>query len=751
MDKDRPGGTPPELEDILEEFAPKGGKKAPPSPQKPKEDPVFDTPPVPEPEEPTLRLINKDGKLVRAVPVGDDPHRHERPRRGASREEPPAPPAAKSEKAPERPPEKEDPAGEEKEKKVPWWRRERKPRQVTDKVIELPTEDRDLTGRLGKLIRKADDYAAGMFPDDEEKDPEEELRERLLPGVDYEDEPTHAPRPRRRPSHRPKPDTPPGVLAKKYGKGLRFLHARVVLSLLWCLPQLYLMAAPGLGLPLPQVVTEDFALSCQIAALALGVSALLALDVLGYGLMCLLRLQLESETLLLFAVAVSVADALTVPIFPQRAAVMPYCGVMSAALFFALWGRYLKRGALRQSCRVAANGSEPYLVTLDEKAWNGQDAFMKWSGETVGYGSQIQAPDGAQRVYHIAAPLILLSGVLLALVASVGQRRPQLFFWSLSAILTAGCGFTCFLTFPLPFAAVARRLAKIGGALGGWDGICWGKRGVGAVLTDGDLFPPGSVTLNGIKLVGDMSLETLVSYAATLVREMGSGMDKPFRDLLHAQGSIYRRCSGVVCHEGGVTGIIAGRQVYVGSGAFMTIMKIPLPQGLNVKNAAFCAVDGHLEGLFVLNYQLHFAVRPALNALIANSIDPILATRDFDIIPEMLRKKFKLPVDRMEFPSLDRRRELSSPRQEHAPELAAVLCREGLGPYADAVVGGKRLVKSVRLGLFFDLLGAAAGVVLAFYLTASAAFAAVSAETMFVFLLLWMVPAGLISGWVNRY
>ena len=34
----------------------------------------------------------------------------------------------------------------------------------------------------------------------------------------------------------------------------------------------------------------------------------------------------------------------------------------------------------------------------------------------------------------------------------------------------------------------------------------------------------------------------------------------------------------------------------------MNLMEVPLPQGLNVKNAVFCAIDGELAGIFALNY-----------------------------------------------------------------------------------------------------------------------------------------------------
>lgn len=761
MSKTPKGPEGPDLEEILNEFAPLDGPapeeaKAPEAmePEAP-EGPVApeasepEAPDGPEErgetvEEPTLRLFDRAGKLVKERPLDTARDRAEAPPEGGVSETEDGPQDAQGGDLP--------PETPDREKKTPWWKRKGQPVHLSEKVIQLPEEDGSLTGHIGRLIEKGDRYAQGMFAGDAPEDPEQAQRERLLPGVDWEREPTHVPpRRRRRMLRRPQPDLPPGKLAARYKKGLGFLHTRCFLSALWLLPQLYLMLFSSLGLPMFPLLAEDRTLCLQVSALAMGVSGLLALDVLAHGILCLARLRLESETLVLFALVAAAGDALTMPVLGDRDGAMPYCAIVSMTLFFALWGRLLKRRGLWHACKTAASAAEPYLVTLDERMWDGRDAFVKWSGRAEGYGSQVQETEGVQRTYHIAAPVILLGSALLALIASVGRAHPETFFWCLSACLTAGCGFTAFLSFSLPYATLSQRLSKIGAALGGWDGLRWRGRGQGVVLTDTDLFPPGSVTLNGIKLTGNVSLENAVAYTATLIQKTGSGMEKPFADLLKTKGGLYRRVDRVVFHEGGVTGEIGGQHVAVGSGAFMELMRVPVAPGLKVKGAVFCAVDGYLCAIFVLHYALHTSIRPALHTLISNGLDPILATRDLLIVPNMLHQRFKLPAHRMEFPSLDRRRELSSKRQEHEENLSAVLCREGLGPYADAVVGSRRLLGAVRAGLFFDLLGAAVGLALSFYLCLIQAFASLSAGALLVFLLLWLVPSALVANWVNRY
>lgn len=103
-----------------------------------------------------------------------------------------------------------------------------------------------------------------------------------------------------------------------------------------------------------------------------------------------------------------------------------------------------------------------------------------------------------------------------------------------------------------------------------------------------------------------------------------------------------RNADHLCCYEGGgLSANIRGDQVLVGSAAFMNLMDIPLPQGLNVKSAVFCAINGELAGIFALSYSLHDTIFPALEELMREKIGPVLATRDFNLIPAMASPAFQ--------------------------------------------------------------------------------------------------------------
>ncbi len=627
-----------------------------------------------------------------------------------------------------------------------------------EKVLEFPPPEPDnpVAAKIDHLIRKADQFADHMY-EEEGKESAKSVRrvEKLIPGVD-EEEPAPSPPPvrERKPKKQlpPPPDLSPADLAKRYSKGLKGLRLRCALVFLLTLATFYLTAAPAVGWALPLPLEGNGAWQCYALAGLQAGAILLSADEFLKGLIRSFQHRIGMELILSLANIAVLADALTIPKLGLMEQRQPFCCAAVLGLWCLMYGSLQNRRGQRMACRTAAAASEPYLVTRDEGKWNNRDTYVKWSGPLNGFGSQIQGSDGAQRLYRIVTPVLLLASVLFALLSSVGKKRPQDLLWCLSATLTAAGSLSATLCFGIPWRKISARLSKSGAALAGWQGVTSTTGSCNLLLTDIDLFPVGSVSLNGVKIFGDFPIEKVVALTATVIRDSGSGLEKVFHDLLRSQGAVYRRGEDLIPFEGGgLSELIRGEQVLVGSAAFMVLMDVALPPGLKVKNAVFCAINGELAGIFALNYHLPGTVAPAIDSLIHNRVIPVLATRDFNLIPSMLRQRFKLPSEKLDFPAVHRRRELSDPDQEHSDILTAVLCREGLGPYAEAVVGSRRLRSAVRLSAFLSCLGSVVGTLLAFYLTYVAAYQSLTALNLTLFLLMWLVPTPLIAGWVDRY
>ena len=610
-----------------------------------------------------------------------------------------------------------------------------------------------LAARVHTLRRRADHYADHMY--DQAEPDEATLRaEKYIPGVDREEVP-ETPRKERK-KRRAKvtyPDVPPAELAREYARGLTSKKVRLVLAWVAAL----LCAAASVDVPALWDWSADLTLGGMLLAdlrqpILLGLYLVvggLCCEVLGHGLAKLVRLRPGADTLVAFAWLFTLADALALLLTEYRAG-LSCCAVTAFGLVFALKGDLDHRRGDRLSARTAAQAKSPYVVTLDEGKWSGRAAYAKHSGTSDGFGSQLQAEDGVQRAYLVAAPLLLVVCLVCAGYTAVSRDSRLDFLWCASSMLTAASSWSAFLVYAVPYRKLADRLFRVGAAMAGWPGVARCREG-GILMTDTDLFPVGAVQVKKIRVYGGVSNEKAIAYTASLLRVLGGGLARPFHDLLRSSGAFYREVSGVRYHEGGITGIIRSHEVYVGTADFMHLTDVTLPQGMDVKHALFCAIDKQLAGVFALSYDMSQTVRPCLSTLMQEKVWPVLCTRDPNLIPDFLRQKFKLPVDRMDFPQEERRRELSAPEQEHDETAVAFLSREGLGPYCDAVAGGIRLNKAARWGAALALIGGIIGAALTFYLTFVGAVNSLTAVNFLLFMVLWLVPGWLLAGWVNQY
>lgn len=622
-----------------------------------------------------------------------------------------------------------------------------------EKVLEMPVSRlKPLRDKVGRLQDKANDFADNMWSESGAPSEEEKITERYIPGTDEE----HIPK-RTKKERKPRiplkvfPDTPSDELTTRYRLGLRFMSRRLGYLAVLTLILLYLNLAPGCGLPLPLGLAKHPRYLAAAITWGLGLASVIGLDVIWLGLTAPFRGRPGMHTLTTAAIIATLLDGLCYTLI-GRDGPLPFAAMASFSLLCAVWGAYDRKYALHIACRTVAASTEPYRVTLDDNKWDGTGAFNKEAGTEEGFGRQIQSLDGAERLYRIFVPVLLIAAVLCAVVASLGHAKPGLFLWCLSVILVAGAPASGLLAFGLPYLRLTRRLDRSGAVIAGWDGVESMSGKANILIKDEDLFPPGSITLNSTKSFHDTSIEKLAGCAASMLRAAGSGLYHLFDDEIRRQGGFYRRVDELECYEaGGMTAKIRGESVMIGTSGFMTVMRVPLDQGLKLKRAVLCVINNRLEGLFTLNYELSHYARSSIEALIKAGVHPVLVTRDFNITPEMLRVQFALPDDQMEYPPIQRRRELSEPDQAHNPVVGALLTREGMGAYSDAIIGGRRLRSVVRLNAILTILASMVGIVLAFYLTSILAFTSLTPLNMIVFLLIWLIPTLVISGAADRF
>lgn len=631
--------------------------------------------------------------------------------------------------------------------------------EPSDNITAMPTPQmKAIRDSFGRIQDKMDDFADHMYADAVTE--AEDLAEETVPGTDTEQIPERKEEPSISLKGRldgfldkksPKaPEIPLEELARRYKLGLGFMGNRLVYLGVLLAVALYISIAAETPLPLPALLMEQRPAAAVLTWL-LGMSCAVGLDVLWMGLTAPFRGRPGMHTLTALSVLATLADGLCC-VTVGREGPLPFSALAMLGLFCSMLGVMWRKRALYQSCRTVSRCNDPSRVTLDENKWNGDAAFAKERGDTAGFSSQIQSMDGAQRIYRVWVPIIGVLAVAGAVMASVGHGHSGLLTWAFSGILVACAPISGLMAFAHPYSKLTRRLDHSGAVLAGWEGAesMTGKANI--LLTDEDLFPEGTVFQRRVAQAEGFPLEKLTACVASILYVAGSGLYHLFDGQLRRQGGSYRRVDDIQFYEaGGFSADIRGEQVLVGSYAFLNVMKVEIPEGSRVRSSVYCVINKKVGGIFSLDYSMSHNDKQALTDLVHCGIHPVLATRDFNIIPSMLQRRFDLPVEKMEYPKLERRRELSERGQKHNPVLGAILTRENVAAYADAVIGGRRLSTIVKINAIIAVMASLVGLLLGFFLVWTASFHSFTPLSMLLFLLIWAVPNVAISGAADKF
>ncbi len=431
----------------------------------------------------------------------------------------------------------------------------------------------------------------------------------------------------------------------------------------------------------------------------------------------------------LLSTLVTLLDEMTLLLLPERCDASPLGGIAAALTLFAQWGLTNYHWGMSETFRTAAMG-EPSRV-----ADRCDQGVAKGAGGVAGFYTRCSMEDTAsQWLLPVLAAASLVFGVL----SSVGRERSQDFLWCWSVVLCAGSSLVFPMAYLVPFGRAALRLARSGAAVAGHYGAARLSSSRRLVVTDTDLFPPGAAVLAGLKLYGEEKNRAL-SYAATLAVQGGGVLARVFSDVCRASRVTYQSMEHFHIHEdGGLSGMIRGETVLVGTAAFMRRKAVRLPPRLPSKTPVCLAVDGTLTAVFAVKYTAADTVDLALRAMRRNGLQLTLAVRDAAVTSKLLRARFGSDCGAVR-PELGERLSLSDPERE-AEGPSGLLYREGLLPFASLAAGSRRLCQTAAVGNLLSLFSSITGTLLGFYLTFTGSYQVLTPALLMTYLLLWVAP-----------
>ncbi len=539
------------------------------------------------------------------------------------------------------------------------------------------------------------------------------------------------------------PEVKPAAASHYYGSFVTSLRLRFRIGLgLWLV-----LAYISLGLPASGMLRTVEVASGMCLGLQLGIM-LLSLDVISNAIINLSRGRFGADALAVLSCLLTSIDALVVLLDGFGSPQIPLCLISSFSLLGVLFSSLLSARGLRKALRVPAIGKRAFSITAEAELTDKTITLVKSSRPVSGFvrRSEEAAPD--ETAYNRAAPLLLILAFLMSLVAVLVKKSTGDLLFVLTAILAPAVPVTALLCYALPFFVGSERIFSSGAAIAGWSGLCDIGSSHNLIVTDRDLFPEHNVEIDTIRIFADEPSEKIIAYAGSMISASGAGIASCFAELMERNN-----CSMCQIEDfefltgGGFRGRIEGQMVLCGGTELMRLMNVRIPYRLVGKTSVLLAIDGVLYGIFNMKYEPNPTVRRALIGLIRSNRHPVFAIRDFNVNPEMLHETFDVATDGYDFPPYVERFTISEAQPSAERKIAAVLCREGLGPLVHMADTGRSMYITIRINLMISLLASVIGVFAVFFQLLTAG--TISMAALFLYAIVWILPVAIVSLFVR--
>ena len=232
--------------------------------------------------------------------------------------------------------------------------------------------------------------------------------------------------------------------------------------------------------------------------------------------------------------------------------------------------------------------------------------------------------DPADHISHVMAPVGFL--LCLALCAASAFLTSGGAVQALTALTVACCvcvPFANLLCVNLPVSRLSAIARRSGSMVAGWSAIDRFSKTNAVMLEAQDLFPRGTVILNGIRTFAGQRIDEAILDAAALMCTVGGPLSDLFDQIIKSRREILPKISPPAYEDGkGVTGVVSGRQILVGTSELMRAHGIEPPSRdyekkyiQNGKKLVYLASDGCLVAMFIINYcsDLHRSRLPPLS------------------------------------------------------------------------------------------------------------------------------------------
>ena len=429
---------------------------------------------------------------------------------------------------------------------------------------------------------------------------------------------------------------------------------------------------------------------------------------------------------------------------------VPCCSAFCLQMTMSLWSTYQRRG--REIFQMDTLRRANHLTGVREcpDYFDGAKGLLQAEGQLEDFMDNYAKQGKPEKQLNFYA--LIAMGAAFAIGITAGVLLDFSVAVQVTAVsLLAAVPATAFICQSRPAWILEHRLHKLGTVLCGWQGI-EGLSGKAAFpIGYKNLFSPKGARLNGMKFFGNREPGQVVAYAAAMIIAEDNGLAPIFSQVLDSHNGKHYDAFHLYHYEsGGLGGVVNGEVVLMGSASFMRNMDIAVPDSAKLKQAIYVAIEGELSCLFAISYEKTKTTVAGLSTLTSyKDLTCVMTADDFMLTHSFIHNKFGIKSKRLSMPEWDVRKQLREQQvPEEAPNLLLTIS-DGLSPLAYGVTGARMLKKTCRMGTALHIAGGVIGLAIMLTLVLLGGLELLTPANMFLYQLVWMIPALLITEWTR--
>ncbi len=311
----------------------------------------------------------------------------------------------------------------------------------------------------------------------------------------------------------------------------------------------------------------------------------------------------------------------------------------------------------------------------------------------------------------------------------------------ITVILTAGCCVASALVVNLPLERESRKAAQSDCAMLGYQSVDDFFDTNALLVEASDLFPRGSVQIQGMKVMSGAKVDDIMLDAASLVHHASSILRSGFDEMIPDKKSLYP-VEQFVCEDGlGLCGWISNRRVLFGCREMMASHNI---EGLPTKtreaemtegsgDVLYLSVSGVLSAVFSIRISADAAVRKQMQALKQENIALVIRSVDSSVTLRRVSTLFDFPEQLLKIIPTS----MHHLFQRETADLGCVSASMTVGANgfgaAGLLLGVRRVRRAAMAGVIIQIVSALLGVSLAVIHIIIGAYEELNAQFFFLY------------------